>query len=146
MIKNHKSLFIAGCIIISAFIVVTTSYWIFSLAGGRPDILLSNIWSSRELIITWISAIVTILTPLSLIIKKVFEIASRRVSEQSTPIKVTVVIDGNPISLEASDVEGALKLAERFQALNPQIANKITPQSKPQIIARVPRKPKKRKS
>jgi len=59
-------------------------------------------------------------------------------SQEKHPIKISVIIDGAPVSVEAADLEdaeAALKLAKRFHSAHPAV--KVTPQSKVKMKVRV---------
>ena len=62
-------------------------------------------------------------------------------AQEKHPIKISVVIDGAPVSIEAADLEdaeAALKLAQRFHAAHPAV--KVTAQSKVKAKVRVSKK------
>lgn len=62
-------------------------------------------------------------------------------SQEKHSIKISVVIDGAPVSIEAADLEGAeaaLKLAQRFHAAHPAV--KVTGKSQVKAKVRVSKK------
>jgi hypothetical protein len=62
-------------------------------------------------------------------------------SQEKHPVKISVVIDGEPVSVEAADfedAEAALKLAKRFHSAHPAV--KVTPQSQVKAKVRVSKK------
>lgn len=68
--------------------------------------------------------------------------------EADSALKITVDIDGTPITVEASDLqqaEAALKMAQRFQRENPSVAANVTPASKVKINGRVHNKKRPRR-
>lgn len=77
-------------------------------------------------------------------IKKMLHAHEQRAGKEestSNPIKISLVIDGAPLSIEAPDVaqaEAALKLAQQFHAAHPTIASKVTTKSKIALEGRVP--------
>jgi hypothetical protein len=100
---------------------------------------LSTIWAQRDIILADGSALVTIFTPVVLIIKYVQEVNDRHKGKEETPhstIKIAVEIDGASISIEAPDLETAeasFKLAQRFQAQHPSIAPQVTSYSNAKV-------------
>jgi len=63
----------------------------------------------------------------------------------SQPITATIVVDGASITVETTDMASAVKLADRFRATHPQVAAKVTSQSKVKVICSVPPKSKRRR-
>lgn len=62
-------------------------------------------------------------------------------AQEKHPIKISVVIDGAPVSVEAADLEdaeAALKLAQRFHAAHPAV--KVTAQSQVKAKVKVSKK------
>lgn len=110
----------------------------------------SDIYAERDVInlITDLCTIFVSVSPLAAHLFKAHEqqASSQNVqaSAQQPPIKITVMIDGAPLTVEAIDlkeVEGALKLAQRFHAAHPSV--QVTPQSQVKIRAAVPKKGRK---
>lgn len=89
-----------------------------------------------------VASLTTIVTSLFPVLEKVF----RANEEQGQPIKISLFIDGSPVSIEAANLkeaEAALKIAERYHAIHPTIApNPATSQVKVQIPA--PKKARRR--
>jgi len=113
---------------------------------------LIDIWTSKDIILADGSALVTIMTPIVIIIQHLREAHEKRVGNeafQKTPIKITVEINGNPISVETPDLqtaEGAMILARRFLAQHPGAAVQMTSQSQVKITGSVPKRlPRKRR-
>ncbi len=123
--------------------------------GFLVDVILpflTIVWAQKDIILADGSALVTILTPVILIINHLREAHEKRAGRnaaQQQPIKITLEIDGTPIRVEVADVERAedvLKLAQRIQANNTTLAAKVKPQSKVKVIGSVPKKqPRKRR-
>jgi len=62
-------------------------------------------------------------------------------SQEKHPIKISVMIDGAPVSVEAADLEdaeAALKLAKRFHSAHPEV--KVTGKSQVKAKVRVSKK------
>jgi hypothetical protein len=114
--------------------------------GFLVDVLiptLTAIWAQKDVILADGSALVTILMPVVLIIKHLLDVQEKRLGKESmqqSAIKITVEIDGEPISVEAPDLQtadAAMKLARRFQSQHPTVSKKATKDSKLKIRARV---------
>ena len=110
--------------------------------------MLATTWAQKDIILADGSALVTIFTPIVLIARKLHEAHDQRKGKdaaQQSPIKITVEIDGAPISIEAPDRETAETLAQRFLTQHPAIASRVTSQSKAKIKASVPKKPPRKR-
>ena len=59
---------------------------------------------------------------------------------QRTPLKITLQVDGNSITIETANSESAIKLLEHFQNTYPEEAKKVTPKSHVKIKVKVPKK------
>lgn len=102
-------------------------------------------WDHRavaEEIINNLGALVTIFGGVIPPIKHLFQSHRQRASKEAlpqSPIKITIDIDGSPISVEAPDVEqaeAALQLAQRYHNSYPN--KKVTSKSKIAVKASVP--------
>jgi hypothetical protein len=63
-------------------------------------------------------------------------------AQERHPVKISVVIDGAEVSVEAADLqeaEAALKLAKRFHSAHPAV--KVKPQSQVKAKVKVSKKP-----
>jgi hypothetical protein len=82
-----------------------------------------------------IAALCTIFETMKPLLSRVFK------AQEKHPVKISVVIDGAAVSVEAADLqeaEAALKLAKRFHAAHPAV--KVTPQSQVKAKVRVSKK------
>lgn len=103
----------------------------------------ADIYAQKDAIgvIANLSAIFAAVSPIAL---TVFKAREKQDVVPPTPVKLTVMIDGAPITVEAAnlkDAESALELAKRFHSAHPTV--KPTPQSQVKIQTRVPKKPKR---
>lgn len=122
--------------------------------GFLVDVLipfLTIAWTNKDIILADGSALVTIITPVVMLIQHLREAHEKRVGKeafQQAPIKITVEIDGSPIAIEAPDLEtaeDALKLARHFQTQHPVIAAKVTSQSLVKVTGSVPKRPPRKR-
>ncbi len=103
-----------------------------------------DIWSHKD-VLDVLSALCTIFGTIIPIAKHMLQRDQKRVANDKTqklPIKITIEIDGAPISIEAHDLEAAesaMKLAKHFQASHPTITEKVTPHSKVKIKGSIPK-------
>jgi hypothetical protein len=114
--------------------------------------VLATAWTQKDVILADGSALITIFTPVVLIVKYLHEAHERRVGKdaaQQSPIKITAEIDRACISIEAPDLETAeaaiSKLAQRFQTQHPAIASRVTSQSNAKLKARVSKRPPRKR-
>ncbi len=111
----------------------------------------TDTWAQKDIVLADTSALVTILStviPIAKHILKAHEKRAPRNNTQKTSIKITTEIDGVPISIEAPDLESAdaaIKLAKRFQADHPGVAEKVTSQSKVRVKGHVPKNQPRRR-
>lgn len=111
----------------------------------------TDTWAQKDMVLADTSALVTILgaaIPIAKHILRAHEQRAPKDNTQKTPIKITIEIDGTPISIEAPDLEsaeGAVKLAKRFQADHPGVAEKVTSQSKVRVKGHVPKNQPRRR-
>ena len=105
--------------------------------------LLNTIWTQKDMILTDVSALVTILTPVVTVVQYLREAHERRVGKETArehPLKITLEIGEARLSLESSDQEGdvlAEHLAKQLLASYPHI--QVIPQTKPKVMSRVPK-------
>jgi len=114
--------------------------------------MLVTAWTQKDTVLADGSALVTIFTPVVSFAKRLHEAHERRKGKdaaQQSPIKIAVEIDGASISIEAPNleaVEGAMKLAQRFQMQHPAVASQVTSQSSAKLKASVSKRlPRKRR-
>jgi hypothetical protein len=114
----------------------------------------TSVWANKagiEEVANDLGALVTICVGIVPIAQHIVRAHKRRVGTVDTaqqPIKITVEIDGAPISVEAVDLEqaeAALKLARQFHVSHPTIATQVSPQSRVKIRDAVPKKPRHRR-
>lgn len=86
-----------------------------------------------------------VITIVGVLVQFLVGILERRREIKEKPIKITAEIDGKLISISANDLEGANKLASRFQKLHPEVAQKVTSASKIKVRATMPKRRKKKK-
>lgn len=105
------------------------------------------VWNNRAIVdesIADLSGLITVFGAVLPALKKMLHAHEQRVGKEestSNPIKISFVIDGVPLSIEAPDVtqaEAALKLAQQFRAAHPTVAPKVTTKSKIAVEGRVP--------
>ncbi len=63
----------------------------------------------------------------------------------SQPVKVSMVVDGATLNIEAPDAATAAELAKEFQAAHPQVAARVTLHSNVKVHVHVPAKRKQRR-
>lgn len=64
------------------------------------------------------------------------------------PMKITVEIDGAPVTVEAEDIEQAeagIRCAQHFYESHPVVAKNVTPQSKIHVKGHLPAQPQRRR-
>ncbi len=133
-----------------------TGYKVQSVPTGQRggDILVTlvtiatNAWANKEIferVITDTGGLVMVCGGIIPIVEKLQHVFKKRIATTSNaqePLKITVEIDGAPITVEAADLEqaeAALKLAQRFHSSHPAVATQVTAQSKVKVKARVPK-------
>jgi hypothetical protein len=90
---------------------------------------------------------IAITTALATVVGSIVPIILRFLKTRQTkdPVKITVNIDGNSITIEEPDIERATKLLEHFQELNPTASKLVTPESKVTISGKVSKKTHRRR-
>lgn len=63
---------------------------------------------------------------------------SKEEKEKREPLKITLKIDGKPVTIESSDAKNAATLLEHFVKTHPSEAKKITSESNLEIDVKVP--------
>ncbi len=97
------------------------------------------------------SALVTITTAAILLIRHVLQAYKAQVGNEEEalrPIKISLMIDGTLIEVEAQDVaqaDAALVVARKFATAHPQVARKVTTKSKTRVKGRVPSRLRRRR-
>ena len=104
----------------------------------------TDIYAQRETIsiIADLSAVFAAVSPIAMSVFKARE--KQAAVSPVQPVKLTIMIDGAPITVEVAnlqDAESALELAKRFHSVHPTV--KPTAQSSVKIQAKVPKKPKR---
>lgn len=136
-----------------------TGYSVHSLSTGQrsSDIAIqiittltdiaTNAWAHKEVferVLTDAVGLVTVCTSVAPVAKTVVGIFKKRTaktSELQEPLKITIEIDGKPVTVEAANLEQAeagLKLAQQFHSTHPTVAQQVTAQSNVKIKAHLP--------
>jgi hypothetical protein len=111
-------------------------------------------WNNRAIAdeaIADLSGLVIIFGSILPALKKVLHAHEQRVGKEESvanPIKISLMIDGAPLSVEAPDVtqaDAALKLAQQFRAAHSTSAPRVTTKSKVAAQVRVPTPKRKRR-
>ena len=122
--------------------------------GFLVDVLIPSLntaWANRDIILADGSAAITIITPIVALIQHLRKAHEKRVGKeafQQAPIKITVEINGVPVSIEASELEtteNILRFVQRFQTEHSAIAAQMTAQSHVKVIGSVPNKPSRKR-
>lgn len=114
--------------------------------------VVTNAWTSGSLerALNDASAVVTLCGGIVPVARLLLHTFQKRVSTSTArePVKITVEIDGVPITVEAADLEqaeAALKLAQRFQSQHPTTAKNVNTHSKVQLKASLPSVPRRKR-
>ncbi len=111
------------------------------------------VWANRatvEEVTNDTSALVTIMGAAIPLVRRVFHAHETQVGkdeEAIRPIKISVMIDGTPIEVEARDIaqaDAALALARKFATAHPQTARQVSAKSKTRVRGQVPSRPRRR--
>ena len=114
----------------------------------------SYAWAHKDVIeetMNDISALITIFGGVIPVIKHMVKANEQRAIKAhipSQPIKITTIIDGAPISVEAPDLEqaeAALTLAQRFRAQQPGVTAKVTTKSNVKVKGSIPKRQARRR-
>lgn len=114
----------------------------------------SYVWANHaaiEEVINDTSALVTIMGGVIPLIRRLVHAHETQVGAEEArvrPIKVTVIIDGSFIEVEAQDaeqVDAALAAAKKFATAHPQIAPHVSAKSKTTVQGRIAGKPRRRR-
>ena len=112
------------------------------------------VWTNRtptEEALNDTSALVTIMGAAIALIIRVFRAHEAQVGKDEAairPIKISVVIDGVSIEVEAQDVDqanAALVVAQQIVSNHPDTAKQVSSRSKAKIQGRIPPKPRRRR-
>jgi hypothetical protein len=97
-------------------------------------------------------SLVTICTGVTPLLQRLFQSHKQRAGQYIgttlQPLKITLEIDGAPVTIEANDVEqaeAALKVAQRFYRSHPDVAKKVTPQSNVKVKGSLPGQPQRKR-
>jgi|GEM_PF-2073396 len=108
----------------------------------------TNAWANKEVferILTDAGGLVTVCGGIAPIAKTLLRVLHKRTAtthNAQEAIKITLEIDGAPITVEAADLEkaeAALTLAQQFHSTHPTIAKHVTTRSKVKLKASVPK-------
>lgn len=114
----------------------------------------SNTWANKaiiERVITDAGGLVTVcagIIPIAKTLSQAFKQRAADTGKIQEPVKITIEIDGAPITIEAAGLEqaeAALKLAQRFHSAHTMVAKSVTPLSKVKIKANMPKAPRRKR-
>jgi len=108
----------------------------------------ADVYAQRDTlgVIANLSTVFAAVSPIALAVFKAREKNATLSPVTEQPVKLTLMIDGAPIIVEATnlkDAESALELAKRFHSAHPTV--KPTAQSQVKIQAKVPKKQQRRR-
>lgn len=109
--------------------------------GGEPlfDILLQVpqfLHANKDLLLEMFDSI-------SLVLQCVLVARERRADKEKVrrePLKITLLVDGKPLTIETTEASEAAKLVEQLQRSHPEEAKKVTAKSNIKIHVSVPKK------
>lgn len=114
--------------------------------------LLTTAWTNKEVILSDVSALVSILTPLVLTAGHLLNAYERRVGKDMVkqhPLTITIEVNGVAMQVEAADRTDALaiatELAQRFQAQHPPSGAQALSPTTVKVQARVPKRPTRKR-
>lgn len=97
-------------------------------------------------------SLVTICTGVVPLLQRLFQSHKQRTGQHTgtplQPMKITLEIDGAPVTIEANDVEqaeAALKVAQYFYRSHPAVAKKVNSQSKVKVKGSLPSQPQRKR-
>jgi hypothetical protein len=108
--------------------------------------LATNAWVHKEEILSDTSSLIAICSGVVPALRFFVHAYQRRTGQGrntslSQPMKLTLEIDGAPVTVEASSIEqaeAALELVQRFKKQHPRVAKNVNQKSKAKIKAHVP--------
>ncbi len=120
---------------------------VFNYVQTTAQMLGTDVYAQRD-VIGEIANLVTVFVGVSPLASKLFKAREKHAAKQAMvaqepqqPVKISVVIDGAPITVEATnfkDAEALLELAKKFHSAHPNV--NVTSQSQVKIQASVPKK------
>ena len=119
---------------------------VFNYVQTTAQMVGTDIYAQRDMIGV-VANLVTVFVGVSPLAMKIFKAREKHeakqaiVAQEQHPVKISIVIDGEPITVEAAnfqDAEALLELAKRFHSAHPNV--NTTPQSQVKIQASVPKK------
>ena len=120
---------------------------IYNYVQTTAQMVGTDIYAQRDMIGV-VANLVTVFVGVSPLATKIFKAREKHEAKQAVvtreqlhPFKISVVIDGEPITVEADnfkDAEALLELAKKFHSAHPNV--NATPQSQVKIQASVPKK------
>jgi hypothetical protein len=108
----------------------------------------TNVWANKETlerVLTDAGGLVTVCGGIAPIAKTLLHALQKRTATTHNvqeAIKITLEIDGAPVTVEAADLEqaeAALTLAQQFHSSHPTVATQVTTRSKVKLKASVPK-------
>jgi hypothetical protein len=114
--------------------------------------LLTTAWTNKEVILSDVSTLVSILTPLVLTSRHLWNAYERRVGKdmaQQHPLTVTIEVNDVAMKVEAADRTDALaiatELAQRYQAQHPPSGAQDLSPTTAKVQAHVPKRPTRKR-
>ena len=114
--------------------------------------LLTTAWANKEIILSDMSALVSILTPLVLATRSLRHAYEQRVGKplaQQPPLAITIEVHGITMKVEATDQQDAVaiatELSQHFQAQHPEVSAQPIASATPKIRASVPKRPTRKR-
>lgn len=109
--------------------------------------LLTTAWANKEIILSDMSALVSILTPLVLATRSLRHAYEKRIGmplAQQNPLAITIEVHGITMKVEATDQQDAIaiatELAQHFQAQRPEVSAQTIASTTQKIRASVPKR------
>ena len=131
--------------VITTATTIATSDWAMAWANRE---VVEHIMNDTSALVTVCGGVVSVLHRLIQAHRKRMKQAHPTSPQPPSPIKITVEIDGAPVTLETVDVEQAeavMKMVQQFQTHHPAVAAKTTAKSKVKVTATVPKKPQRKR-
>lgn len=114
----------------------------------------ADVWAQRALVervMTDAGTLVTICVGVVPLLRQLLRVHKQQEAKQhmnQQPLKMTLEIDGHPVSVEAQDVEeaeAAFKLAKRIYEQQPDVAKRVTPRSSVKVKGTLPAQPQRKR-
>ncbi len=112
--------------------------------GSLFEILLQlgqTTWDNREFLLQLLTAA----TPLIQALLSKSEEESGQERSQAQVVKITLEVDGAPVTIESNDLDDVAKMVDKLRATHPQVAASMTPESSVKIKASARTRPSRRR-